>query len=175
MPLSNLSQDEQVRFYKKLQLRYEEEYKTMQQLVPFSTLLTTDINLIPKKETKDVDNYSITKINSNEIVYYSNKQKNNVFYLLKHLRNSIAHNNINKKDLNGISHYQFIDREKVKNKYQKTMKGFIKATDWEKFVDFIYEKSKLLQTTTNTPIQGKIDLSSSSNTDIAAVKGKIQL
>lgn len=142
MALSNLSEEENVLFYKKLQLRYEEEYKTMKQFVAFSKLSTTGISLIPKGKTKEVVKYPFSSIDSNQLVYYSKNRKNDVFYLLKHLRNSIAHNRINRMKINDIIHYKFEDKMKLDGTYCHTLKGYIKQNDWERFVDFIYNESK---------------------------------
>lgn len=152
MALTNLSEKERALFYEKLQYRYEAEYKTIakENFIPWTALVNTGMNLIAKKKIQEVIKYPSQKT-SNLIAFYNPCEKYNIYYLLTHLRNSIAHNNINRKVLNDIPHYQYIDKKKVNGKYQKTMKGFIKVNDWESFVDYIYEKNKALQTTFKTP------------------------
>ena len=149
MALSNLSEEENVLFYKKLQLRFEEEYKTMKQFVPFSKLSEGNIILIPQRRIIMVDKHPISKI-SNQIIYFSNNPQNDVFHLLKHLRNCIAHNRITRQKIDNIIRYKFEDKTKLQGKYRHTLKGYIKKDDWENFVDFIYNESQALQQEPNT-------------------------
>lgn len=148
----------------------------MKQLASFDLISNVGINLIPKSKPIEVHNYSWKKINSNQIVFSYKMRKNKTKELLRHLRNCIAHSNINRYVINDVLHYKFEDIYwKEKNVPTYTLKGYIKASDWENFVDYIYKESKALQPTSSTPsVQGKINLSPCSNSDIT-VKGKIQL
>lgn len=183
---SNLTDEEYALFALKLQRRFNEEIKSN---------VIGRINLITTQSTdykKIFNNYQITPIKAeedeikkyqkdflsindtdsiNRIILATPNLNNIPYHFCRHMRNSIAHSWVKKYD----TYFEFIDYENERNNIISMI--CLLDNSWEQLMDDIYNASTSPQYTSNTgtPIQGKIDLSSFSNTDIAAVKGKIQL